>query len=550
MNTLYFGDNLRIMRDSIESESVDLIYLDPPFKSGKNYNILFQPGDGSYKGATAQIQTFEDTWNWGEEAERTYFELLQGSITREPPNQKLIELIKSMRSYLGECSMMAYLSMMAPRLLEMRRVLKENGSIYLHCDPTASHYLKLLMDSIFGTKNFMNEIVWKRASAHNDPNKYGNIHDVIFFYTKTNNYIWNSQYTPYSQEYLNAEWKELPSGRRYKVENMLDPRQTMNEYDFMGTVARWRTNYKGMMEHWNAKKTEVPNSHGRIKLGKNGKPTKRCRIIFLDEMKGVPLQTWWDDIFSLRGGSKERMGYPTQKPESLLERIVKASSNKNDVILDPFCGCGTTVAVAQKLDRKWIGIDVTYLAIDVIIKRLEDSGLIEGKDFEIHGTPRDPYSAKKLTEDDPFQFQIWCTSKLNATPSERKTGDEGVDGIINFVDYSKKNKIGKGIIQVKGSVNVGPSEIRDLKGTLESQGADFAIFISFKDSTQGMTNEAVKTGYFVHEQSGRKIPKIQILTVEDLFKDPIPIKLPPTALSPYKKSPIRKKDSHQLEVDM
>ena len=203
MNTLYYGDNLDILRDKIPSDCVDLIYLDPPFQSGKNYNIIFKPQLNKIKGATAQIKTFEDTWQWGEEAEREYQGLITGTITKEKPNQKLIELIKSMRSYLGECSMMAYLSMMAPRLVEMRRVMKDTGSIYLHCDPTASHYLKLLMDAVFGVENYRTEIIWKRSSAHSDAKQgrkqHGRIHDVILFYTKTDDWLWNQVYTEYDE---------------------------------------------------------------------------------------------------------------------------------------------------------------------------------------------------------------------------------------------------------------------------------------------------------------------------------------------------------------
>jgi len=509
MNTLYFGDNLRILRESIESGSIDLIYLDPPFKSGRNYNILFQPEEGGIKGATAQIQTFEDTWNWGEEAENTYIELLQGTITREPPNQKLLELMKSMRSYLGECSMMAYLSMMAPRLLELRRVLKETGSIYLHCDSTASHYLKLLMDAIFGIGCFRNEIIWHYGQRlMHTKYKFNAKHDIIFFYSK-------SEYTVIKNEIIDP-WtrEEIADTRKRKIYTDEDGREFI-----------WDN--RSVSKGYPPKKQYIEDI---IKAGKA-----------IDDVWDIPM---------ILSTSKERLGYPTQKPEALLERIIKASSDAGDTILDPFCGCGTTVAVAQKLGRKWIGIDVTYLAIDVISKRLEYSGLSEEKDYEIHGIPKDTYSAMKLAKEDPFQFQIWCTSKLNATPSQRKTGDEGVDGIINFVDHSKKNKAGKGIIQVKGSLHVGPAEIRDLKGTLESQGADFALFISFRKPTQGMINEAVKTGYYIPDQSTRKIQKIQILTVDDLFKDPIPFKHPPILLSPYKKSSIKKKDSHQLETGL
>jgi len=487
-NKLYFGDNLDILRDKIAGTSVDLIYLDPPFQSGRSYNQIFQPQTGEVKGATAQIQAFEDTWGWGEEAEKNYRGLLTGEINKEKPNQKLIELMKAMRGYLGEVSMMAYLSMMAPRLLEMRRVLKDTGSIYLHCDPTASHYLKLLMDAVFGVSSFRNEIIWHYRRWTAAAKKFQRLHDVIFFYTKTDNYTFNQTLIPYTE----------------------------------GSVQR-KTG--GVLHRF--KKGEEPYLVSDKEL----------------QSKGVSA----NDVFQIpfvAPSAKERIGYPTQKPEKLLERIVKASSNKDDVVLDPFCGCGTTVAVAQKLGRQWIGIDITYLAIDVIAKRLESSGFKKGVVFEIEGEPTDAYSAEKLAKQDPFQFQIWCVSKLNATQSQVKTGDEGVDGIFNFFDPTKPNKAGKGVIQVKGTQTVNPAMVRDLKGTIKSQNADFGILITLKKPTQGMRSEALKEGEYklcyiegIEMEAQQKIPKIQFLTVEDLFKEPLPIKLPPV-ISAFKKPKI------------
>ena len=481
-NKLYFGDNLDILRDKIPDNFVDLVYLDPPFQSGKTYNIIFKPEVGEPTGATAQIKTFEDTWKWGAEAERNYEGLINAAITKEKPNQKLIDLMKALRSYLNECSLMAYLSMMAPRLLEMKRVLKKTGSIYLHCDPTASHYLKLLMDAIFGADNFRNEIIWHYRRWTAEARKFQKLHDVIFFYTKSNDYKFNKLLTKYTE----------------------------------GSVER---KMGGVLHRF--KKGEEPFLVSEKEL----------------QSKGVPENDVWHIPF-VAPSAKERVGYPTQKPEALLERVIKASSDKRDLVLDPFCGCGTTMAVSERLGRKWIGIDITYLAIDVISKRLKRSGVKENVDFDIDGEPKDVYSAKKLAEKDPFQFQIWCISKLDATPSQTKTGDQGVDGIINFLDPSKPSKVGKGIIQVKGTENVNPSMVRDLKGTTKSQNADFGILITFKGATQGMTNEATKEGYF--KFMGREIPTIQCLIVEDLFKDPIPVKLPQTLLPPYKRPVIEK----------
>ncbi len=532
MNTLYYGDNLDILRDKIPSDFVDLIYLDPPFQSGKNYNIIFQPQVNKVKGATAQIKTFEDTWQWGEEAEREYQGLITGTITKEKPSQKLIEFVKAMRSFLSECSLMAYLSMMAPRLVEMRRVLKKTGSIYLHCDPTASHYLKLLLDAVFEPSNFRNEITWKRTSAHSDPTRYGANVDIILFYTKANQWTWNPLYKPHDPKYT-ARFKHKDEAGRLWTDDNLTAKGLSGggyEYEYKGVTSLWRCPKETM---------EKLDAEGRLHFtAKGGIRLKR----YLSDTRGVVLQCLWDDIPPINSQAQERLGYPTQKPEALLERIVRASTNEGDSVLDPFCGCGTTIAVAQSLGRKWIGIDITYLAIDVIKKRLEKNGIQQGVDFVIDGEPTDVYSAEKFAEQDPFQFQLWCVSKLDATPSETKTGDQGIDGIVNFIDLSKKDKAGKGIIQVKGTHSVNPSMVRDLKGTIKSQNADFGILITLKKATQGMITEAVKEGY---AESKKKIPKIQLLTIEDLFKKPIPIILPGQILPPYKK-PGLKKEQREL----
>jgi len=474
MNTLYFGDNLEILRDKIEDACVDLIYLDPPFQSGKNYNIIFQPEADKIKGATAQIKTFEDTWHWGEKAEKEYRGLIEGNITIEKPPQKLIDLMKAMRGYLGECPMMAYLCMMSPRLLEMRRVLKPTGSIYLHCDPTASHYLKLLLDAIFGARNFRNEIIWRIGWVSGyKTQKVGWIrnHDTLLYYTKTDNFIFNKQYISYPEDYVRRDGKK-PTGKGIPIEDT-----------------------------WNCSSADILNS------------------------------------IMIMSFSREKVGYPTQKPEKLLERIIKASSNEGDLVLDPFCGCGTAIAVAEATKRRWIGIDITYLAIDIIKKRLEKNKIQEGKDFKVDGEPFDVNSAQELAKRYPFQFQIWCVSKLNATPSPSKTADKGVDGFINFLDKTRKEKFGKGIIQVKGTKQVSPSMVRDLKGTMQSQNADFGILITLQSPTRDMKTEAIIEGEI--NILGKKLPKIQLLTVEDLFKNPIPVKLPPLILPPFRKPEIK-----------
>lgn len=485
MNLLYYGDNLDILKEHIKDESIDLIYLDPPFQSGKNYNQIFQPQGGGVKGATAQIQAFEDTWTWGEEAEREYTGLITGTLTTEPPGQKLIDLMKAMRGYLTECPLLAYLCMISPRLLEMRRVLKPTGSIYLHCDPTASHYLKLLLDAVFGAGHFRNEIVWCYSRMASNQKQLNQCHHIILWYSKGNKWIFN------------VDEIRLPYAEGSKA----------------------REGYK---------KTSLGG--GKPKSGK-------CELNPLGKFP----EDWISFIPFIRG--KERIGYPTQKPEELLERFIKASSNEGDTVLDPFCGCGTAVAVAEKLNRKWIGIDITYLAIDVIKKRLEKHQIKENKNFKVYGDPKEVYSAEQLAEQDPFQFEVWAVSQLNGTPTP-KSGDKGVDGYINFIDNTKKDKIGKGIISVKGGHSINPGMVRDLKGTIQSQGADFGILITTENPTRGMIEEAVKEGsfgYCYHKGIvSIRIPKIQLLTTEQLFIKPIPVRLPPEVMEPYWKPEIKK----------
>jgi len=542
MNTLFYGDNLDILKDYIDSESVDLVYLDPPFQSGKNYNIIFRPEKQGVKGATSQIKTFEDTWNWGQEAEYEYTALITGSLTREPPPQKLIDLMKAMRSYLDACPLMAYLCMMAPRLLELKRVLKPSGSIYLHCDPTASHYLKLLLDAVFDPGNFINEITWKRTSAHNDPKRYGANVDIILFYGKNRDYKWNTQYLIHDDDYKSRFRQQDPDGRLWTDDNLTAKGLSGGgyEYEYKGVTSLWRVPPE-TMERLDSENRLHFTSRGGIRL-------KR----YLDENKGTPLQCLWEDIPPINSQAKERIGYPTQKPEALLERIIKASSNEGDVVLDPFCGCGTAVAVAEKLNRSWVGIDITYLSIDVIKKRFEKNRIKEGKDFQIKGVPSDYHSASKLAETSPFQFEVWAVSQLNAMPTP-KSGDKGVDGVINFLDPGSAEKVGKGIISVKGGKSINPGMVRDLRGTLESQSASFGVLITLVEPTKGMVEEASKSGYYTYhisEANQIRIPKIQILTVEQLLKPQPPLIMPPYMFDPYKKPDIKRAVNDQQEIEL
>ena len=374
MNTLYYGDNLQVLRKSIQNESVDLIYLDPPFNSQATYNVLFKAPTGEQ--SQAQIEAFKDTWHWNLHTENAFNEAMQSG------NTEVAEMLRAMRSFLKENDMMAYITMMAIRLIESHRVLKPTGSLYLHCDPTASHYLKILLDAVFEARGFRTEISWRRQSAHNDAKQgrkqYGNVRDVIFFYTRSDDWTWNWLYTVYDESYIKDFYKftEPGTGRRYRLSDLTGPGGAAKgnpSYEVMGVTRYWRYSKKKMQELIN---------QGRVIQTKPGGVPAYKR--YLDEMPGVALQNDWQDILPSSGG--ESLGYPTQKPLALLERIIQASTNEGDTVLDPFCGCGTAVHAAQKLQREWIGIDITHLAISLIEKRLKDA--FPGMSFLVHGTPK------------------------------------------------------------------------------------------------------------------------------------------------------------------
>ncbi len=540
VNTLYYGDNLKVLRDHVPDESVDLVYLDPPFNSNATYNVLFKAPDGSQ--SHAQIEAFDDTWHWTDAAEDAYWQVLRG------PSSEAAKMLEAMRSFLGENDMMAYLAMMAIRLIELHRVLKPSGSLYLHCDATAGHYLRVLLDAVFGASNFRNQITWKRSAAHGDSKgRFGKVSDLIHFYSKSATTKFNRVFGPHSQEYLSAEWREAPSGRLYKTENMLDPQNRMTEYDFHGTSARWRYTPDRMKALWEAEQTEVPDSHGRIKLGRDGNPTKRCRIVFLDELPGALVQDFWADIAYLAGGSGERLGYPTQKPVALLERIITASSNPGDVVLDPFCGCGTTVHAAQKLGRQWIGIDITPIAVNLIKRRLSEA-FGPAANFRVVGLPQDLDGARALFEQDPHAFQLWAVSLIpDAQPWKggKKGADTGIDGQVYL--RTGKTESHRAMISVKGGKNVGVAMVRDFAHVVDREKALMGFFLTLTPPTRDMETEAVKAG-FVETDHGR-FRKLQILTIEQLLTGTRP-HMPFVDSSAFKKAKRENTDGSQGALDL
>lgn len=499
MNSLYFGDNLEVLRKDIADESVDLVYLDPPFNSKRDYNILFRTPKGHQ--SDAQITAFEDSWHWGEQAEKEFTELLHQS------NTNVTEMIQALRRFLGENDMMAYLTMMANRLLELHRVLKPTGSLYLHCDPTASHYLKVVLDGVFGIQNFRNEISWLRSQpkSHTSSN-FPNCRDIIFRYSKTDKTKFFKVYTEHDPSYIENFYRFTDSsGRRYRLGDLTNPNKNRPNltYEFLGVTRVWR---------WTKARMEKAYQDGLVVQTKPGAIPQFKR--YLDEMPGQPVSDNWGDIEHLHGTNAETLGYPTQKPLTLLERIIQSSSEEGDVVLDPFCGCGTAVHAAQKLGRQWIGIDITHLAISLIEKRLRDA--FPDITFEVHGTPKDLDGARDLAARDKYQFQWWACSLINAQPyqGKKKGADSGIDGLIFFQDEDKLAK--KIVVSVKGGENVNVTMIRDLGHVIEREKAEIGLFVTLAEPTAPMKTEATKTGYY-DSPIGKSYPKIQILTIESLL---------------------------------
>ncbi len=534
-NTLFYGDNLIILREHIPSESVDLIYLDPPFNSSRSYNVLFKDEHGTE--SEAQITAFEDTWHWNLEAEHTYTELLT-----EAPNH-IAKMIESLHEYIGANQMMAYLVMMTARLVELHRVLKPTGSLYLHCDPTASHYLKVILDTIFSPRNFRNEIIWQRTSAHNDPQRYGANIDIILYYTKGSTWTWNQLYTPHDAEYLARFRQRDPDGRLWTDDNLTAKGLSGGgyEYEYKGVRSLWRCPEETMRKL---------DAEGRLHFTKaGGIRLKR----YLDDNKGTPLQALWTDIFPINSQAAERLGYPTQKPLALLERIIQASSNPDSVILDPFCGCGTAIAAAQKLGRKWIGIDITHLSIALQKYRME--AMFPGIKFKVVGEPKDIGAARQLATEDRYQFQWWSLSLIRARPlggqegsrEGKKGSDKGIDGVIAFID-DNTGKAKRVLVQVK-SGHVKSGDIRDLKGTLQRENAAIGVFITLEKPSQDMTTEAVSAGFYHSSGWNKDYPRMQILTIEELLHN-AEVKMPPQFGTFKQAQRVQQSDAQQPELGL
>ena len=524
MNRLFYGDNLPVLREHVADESVDLVYLDPPFNSNRSYSVIF--GKKVSDDANAQIQAFDDTWHWTPETDRLYRDILVWT------NTDVADAMEAFRRLLGESDAMAYLVMMAPRLYELRRVLKPTGSLVLHCDPTMSHYLKVLLDSMFGAENLRNEIIWQRTGSKGlQTVRLASNHDVLLVYGKTAKATWNKD-----AAFISYDLSDLPAktaakysniepgtGRRYELKDLTNPNPDRPNltYEFLGVTKVWRWTKERMQKAYD-EGLVVQTAPGRVPRVKK----------YLDEQKGLPIGDVWSDIPPLNSQAAERLGYPTQKPLALLERLLSLMTNPGDVVLDPFCGCGTTVDAAQKLGRRWIGIDITYISVDLIIKRLMAThGQSVMDEVDVDGIPYDIQSAQSLFDRSPFDFERWAVSMLHAQPNEKQVGDKGIDGVRRFM--LDNSRVGKALVSVKGGKNVQPTFVRDLAGTVaQARDAQLGVLITLNDElTRGAQQVIDTSGVWTHPANGQDFPVLQHISVRELLDGNRPNL--PVALAPY-----------------
>ncbi len=571
-NILYYGDNLDVLRQHVPDESVDLVYLDPPFKSDQDYNVLFAEHSGA--ASAAQIKVFTDTWQWDQAAARAYEKTVEAGGDES-------RTMQAFRTILGTSNLLAYLAMMAPRLIELRRVLKGTGSLYLHCDPTASHYLKLLLDAVFGPENFRNEIIWRRTGAHGPRRSFGPIHDTLLFYSKSSAYYFRVVRRPYMRGHVETRYKLQPDGRSKFVTggNILtgagtthgesgqpwqgfDPSAKGRHWAVPGDLAEQMPPEFGALGV--IEKLDALYAAGlvEIKLGAEWPWPVR----YLKQGDGQPLSDLWAsqpytgsyakgvqgtvqgstadidaDVQWLGRTDPERLGYPTQKPIGLLARIIKASCPGDGLVLDPFCGCGTTIEAAQRLGRRWVGIDITALATSLIKVRLRDA-FGDAAQFYTVGEPITTTEAAELAATDPYQFQWWALGLVGARPIDEKKGaDKGIDGRIYFHDQAG-GKTKQVILSVKaGKVQV--QHLRDLRGVLDREEAQIGVLVSLQPSTQPMRTEAASAGFY--ESPWGKHPRLQLLTVEELL-DGERIDMPPQQSSvTFKRAPKAKKEQDE-----
>ena len=535
MNKLYFGDNLEILRE-MPDERIHLICTDPPFNSGRDYNTFL--GD-----SLAQKKAFTDTWTWDTAAQDARADIEQRAISNDT-YKALDNCLKGNDLVLQNAvsgnsgAMRAYLAFMGPRLAEMYRVLTPTGSIYLHCDPTASHYLKAVLDAVFGVDNFRNEIIWQRTNAHNDGKQYGRVHDTILFYSKSSKTIWNPVYTAHDPEYVRKFYRHQDERGPYRIGDLYAPgvaRGGESGQPWRGInpseVGRhWSTprreawpqgveppeNYESLSVH---KKLDALDASGLIYWPPKGRVPGFRR--YLSTSKGNRVQDVMTDINPLASASKERLGYPTQKPIALYERLIKASSNEGDIVLDPFCGCGTTIDAAHTLNRYWMGIDITILALDPMRQRLADRhGLEPSVDYQIEGYPTNMQEVRRLLKEGDkrkyHDFSNWAVTRLGLRPT-KDTGDGGLDG-VGHVTLWNPQQMKETNARILAEVKTGKptlTQVRAFCRVMDKNNAEVGIFITLEPVTAKMRQEAEDMGSFEHNK--QTYPRLQFWQIDDTY---------------------------------
>jgi site-specific DNA-methyltransferase (adenine-specific) len=494
--TLYLGDNLEVLRGKIPDASVDLIYLDPPFKTNQDYGALFARRDS--REPRTRIVAFDDTWTWTDASGAQFDDLVAAKT-------KLGQTLLLLEQVVGRNDLLAYVTEMAPRLVEMHRALRQSGSLYLHCDPTASHYLKVILDAIFGPANFRNEVVWRRAHPKGHAfTRFARNHDVILGYAKDAGKLkWRAQYLPYDEERAAKQYSLIDEdGRPYQLTSLLNPNPDRPNltYEFKGVTRVWR---------WTRERMEEEDAKGRIVVPRDGQGIPRYKR-YLDEQEGIPIDDFWGDIDFAAGG--ERLGFPTQKPEKLVERILLSTTDPGDLVLDPFCGCGTTVAVAERLRRHWIGIDISYLAISLIRFRLADR-FGEQARYSVVGTPTSAGEALALAREDRRQFDLWALSTVGARPANESEGRRlGFQGERLFRE--DESNINLALVKVVDRPDTG--SVETLRGAMESLGAKAGIVISFERPSAQVLGLVHSLGNYEPKHSRGQYRRIQILTVDEV----------------------------------
>ena len=535
MNKLYFGDNLEILRE-MDAERVHLICTDPPFNSGRDYNAFI--GD-----SLAQKKAFTDTWIWDTAAQDTRADIEHRAYTSDTYKAldnclKGYDLVLQNAASGVSGAMRAYLAFMGPRLAEMHRVLTPTGSIYLHCDPTASHYLKGMMDVVFGVANFRNEIIWQRTKAHNDGKQYGRVHDTLLFYSKSSKAIWNPVYTAHDPEYIKKAYRHHDERGLYQVGDLNAPGvtrkgesgQPWRGVDPSAVGNHWRAprreawpegveppeNYESLSVH---EKLDVLDANGLVYWPPKGSVPRFKR--YLSTSKGRRVQDIMTDINPLTSKSKERLGYPTQKPLALYERLITASSNEGDIVLDPFCGCGTTIDAAHALKRQWMGIDITILALDPMRQRLADRhGLAPSIDYQIEGYPTNMQEVHKFLKDGDkrkyHDFSNWAVTRLGLNPT-KDVGDGGLDG-VGHVTLWNPQQMKETNARILAEVKTGKPTITQVRAfchVMDQHNAEVGIFITIEPVSARMRQEAANMGNFEHNQ--KNYPRLQFWQLDDVY---------------------------------